>query len=350
MDPHLNNDQIDELLRFHPGDKDKGQIDERIRIHLKHCNICQTRVRAEGKAMERLAQLKPGKTEARSPECPTDRALLELAAGISSDPERLLIHAVQCDHCGPLLSEALNDLTGECTYPEEARIAGLDSATSQWQGNLAGRLSGGAPASLANARLVSPPPTPRPWRLAFAGAIIGLILLGVRDYRRTVYFSAQNLQATAEVQRLKQSNLQQKTQIAELTAGFRKPSTPAAAPQPHPTGNSLMAAALVLDPGLTRGIGSLKRLTVPQGTDVAKLTLRLLETPDGVVREDLVTAGGQKKWSQELSPPPSEMKTSSLSLWLPVSLLTPNDYQIVLSRQSADGFERFATYTFRVTR
>jgi hypothetical protein len=348
LDPHLNNDQIDELLRFHPGDREnspKGQIDERIRIHLKHCNICQTRVRAEGKAMERLAQLKPGKTEARSPGCPSEGALLELAAGISTDPEPLLSHAVQCDHCGPLLSEALNDLTGECTYPEEARIAGLDSATSKWQGELAGRLSGGAPA----ARLVNPPANPRPWRLAFAGAVIGLTLLGVRDYRRTVNLSAQNSRVTAEIQRLERSNLQQSTQIAELTAGLKNPSTQVTAPERQPFGNSQMAA-LVLDPGLTRGIGSLKRLTIPHGADVAKITLRLLETPDGVVREDLVTAGGQNKWSQELRPPESEKKTNSLSLWLPVYLLTPNDSQIILSRQSVDGFERLATYTFRVTR
>jgi hypothetical protein len=94
----------------------------------------------------------------------------------------------------------------------------------------------------------------------------------------------------------------------------------------------------------------LKRLTIPRGTDIAKITLRLSENPDGVVREDLVTAEGQKKWSQELSPPDSEKKINRLSLLLPVYLLTPNDYQIVLSRQTSDGFERFATYTFRVIR
>jgi hypothetical protein len=76
----------------------------------------------------------------------------------------------------------------------------------------------------------------------------------------------------------------------------------------------------------------------------------LAETADGIVREDLVTAEGEKKWSQELRPPESEKRINSLSLLLPVFVLTPNDYQIVLSRQSSDGFERFATYTFRVTR
>jgi hypothetical protein len=148
---------------------------------------------------------------------------------------------------------------------------------------------------------------------------------------------------------LKQSSLQQSAQIAELTAGLRKSSTPATAPEPQPTGNSQIAS-LSLDPGLTRGIVGLKRLTIPRGTDIAKITLRLLETPDGALREDLTTAEGQRKWSQELSPPESEKKTNSLSLLVPAYLLTPNDYQIVLSQQAPGGFERFATYTFRVTR
>jgi CHAT domain-containing protein len=170
LDRHLTSDQIEELLRLDRGDEENSandQIDERARIHLKHCSLCQTRVRAEGKAMERLAQLKPGAIEARSPECPSDSAWLELAAGISSTPESLLSHAVQCDHCGPLLNEAIADLTGECTFPEEARIAGLDSATPKWQSDVAGRLCGSEPASLAGARLVSAAPHPRPRRLEF---------------------------------------------------------------------------------------------------------------------------------------------------------------------------------------
>jgi hypothetical protein len=134
-----------------------------------------------------------------------------------------------------------------------------------------------------------------------------------------------------------------------LSAGLRKSSTPATAPGPQPTGN-VQIASLSLDPGLTRGIVGLKRLTIPRGTEIAKITLRLLESPDGAIREDLVTAEGEKKWSQELSPPESAKTTNSLSLLVPAYLLTPNDYQIVLSRQSSDGFERFASYTFRVIR
>ncbi len=359
MDQHLNSDQIDELLQSTTGDEPAENANrnhlENARKHLKDCDTCQTQMRAHEQVLESLALLKSNTPGAKGPMCPPDDVWLDIAAGnIRQNSEEHLSHAAECDHCGPFLREAKEDFADELTPEEEKSMAELSSSTIRWQERLAVKLQD-AQAPLP----VFPPPKDRspsilgsllaPWRLAFAAALIGLILLAVLDYRQTADLLAQNHQATAEIQRLKQSILQQSTQIAGLTAESRRSSTPATAPEPQPTGN-VQIASLVLDPGLTRGIGSVKRLTVPRGTDIAKITLRLLETPDGVVREDLVTAQGQKKWSQELSPPESEKKTYSLSLLIPVYLLTPNDYQIVLSRQSADGFERFATYTFRVIR
>jgi hypothetical protein len=313
------------------------------------------RIRAHEHAIESLALLKPTTPGAKGPTCPPDYVWLDIAAGIvDKDAENDLSHAAQCDHCGSLLRQAKEDFADELTSEEETIIADLPSSQTPWQGRLAVKLE-----DIQAPLPVFSPPRDRsrsflgtllaPWRLAFAAAFIGLILLGLRDHRRTAHLSAQHHQATAEIQRLQQSILQQSTQIAELTAGLRKSSTPATVPEPPPTGN-VQIASLSLDPGLTRGIVGLKRLTIPRGTDIAKITLRLAETPDGIVREDLVTAEGEKKWSQELRPPESEKRINSLSLLLPVYILTPNDYQIVLSRQSSAGFERFATYTFRVIR
>jgi hypothetical protein len=359
LDQHLNSDQIDELLQS-AADSTPSQVANRdhlkdARGHLKNCVDCRTRMRAHEDAIENLALLKPTTPGAEGLICPPDYVWLDIAAGIvDRDAENDLSHAAQCDHCGSLLRQAKEDFAEQLTSEEETILAGLPSSNTAWQGRLAVRLQD-AEASL---RVLSPPKDRSPsfagiflapWRLAFAGAIIGLILLGLRDYRRTIYLSAQNLQVTAEVQRLRQSNLQQSAQIAELTAESRRSSTPLKAPEPQPTGNVPMAS-LVLEPGLTRGIGALKRLTLPRGTEIAKITLRLPEAPDGVVREDLVTAEGEIKWKQELRPPESEKRTNSLSLLLPVYILTPNDYQIVLSRQASEGFERFATYTFRVIR
>jgi hypothetical protein len=357
LDTHLDSSEIEELLRFGSDQKEgspNDQIDEHVRIHLEDCEICQTRLRAEGEAMERLARLGLETAEAPSPQCPPDNSWLELATGGNPNSEKLLSHAVQCDHCGPLLRQAKEDFSDELTPEEETKIAELSSSSTGWQKTLALKLHnsqsltpGASPPRYRSASFLANLLAPS--RLAFAGAIIGLIVLGIRDYRRTVYLLTQNLQATAEINHLEQSVLQQSRLIAELTAESRGSSTPAAALEPQPTGN-VQIASMVMDPGLTRGIGRLKRLTIPRGTEIAKITLHLAETPDGVVREDLVTADGQKRWSQELRPPESEKRTNSLSLLIPVYLLTPDDYQIVLSHQSPAGFERLATYTFRVIR
>jgi hypothetical protein len=356
---HLNSEEIDELLQATTGHEPVESANrehlEDARRHLKDCTTCQMLMRAHEDATESLALLKPTNPGTKGPICPPDYVWLDIAAGIlDRDAENDLSHAAQCDHCGSLLRQAKEDFVDELTPEEATIIADLPSSTTAWQGRLAAKLQN----TQAPLPVLSPPKDRSrsflesllaPWRLAFAAALIGLILLGLRDYHQTASLSAQHHQATAEIQRLQQSILQQSTQIVELTAGLRKSSTPATAPEPQPTGN-VQIASLSLDPGLTRGIVGLKRLTIPRGTDIAKITLRLLETPDGIVREDLVTAEGEKKWSQELRPPESEKRINSLSLLVPAYLLAPNDYQIVLSRQSSEGFERFQTYTFRITR
>jgi hypothetical protein len=356
---HLNSEEIDALLQSTTGD---GPVEtanpehlEDARKHLKHCATCQTLMRAHEYATESLALLKPTNPGTKGPICPPDYVWLDIAAGIlDRDAKNDLSHAAQCDHCGSLFRQAKEDFADELTPEEEAIIANLPSSTAAWQGRLAAKLEDAqAPLPVLSPHKDRSRSFPgkllAPWQLAFAAAIIGLVLLGLRDYRRAADLISQNHQATAEIQRLKRSILQQDTRIADLAAESRRSSTPLKASEPPPTGN-IQIASLSLDPGLTRGIGALKRLTIPRGTDFAKITLRVGEAPDGLLREDLVTADGQKKWSQELSPPESQKTTNSLSLWLPVYLLTPNDYQILLSRQAPGGFERFATYTFRVVR
>jgi hypothetical protein len=359
LDQHLNTDQIDELLQSAADSKpsqgaNRDQL-ENARRHLKDCTACQMRMRAHEQAIDSLALLKPNTPGAKGLICPPDYVWLDIAAGIvDPDAENDLSHAAQCDHCGPRLRQAKEDFADELTAEEETIIANLPSAHTAWQGRLAVKLEDTqTPLPVHSPAKERSPSFPgsllAPWPLAFAAAIFGLILLGLQDYRQTAYLSAQNHQASAEIQRLQQSILQQNKQIAELSAGLRKASAPATVPEPQPTGE-VQVASLSLDPGLTRGIVGLKRLTIPRGTEIAKISLRLVETPDGAIREDLVTADGEKKWSQELSPPESAKTTNNLSLLVPAYLLTPDDYQIVLSRQSSDGVERFATYTFRVSR
>jgi hypothetical protein len=308
--------------------------------------------------MERLAQLKPSEIETRNPQCPPDSVWLEFAAGIYPDPEELLSHAAQCDHCAPLLNDAVADLTSQLTPQEQAQMARLGSVNHGWQRDLARNLStcGRVSAYPAEAQLVGPPSEPPrrrvgSWPVYAVGTVIliGFVLLGVLGYRRMVSLSGRDFRASEDIHQPDQSVASPGARVTELAAETKEAGAGAGAPEPRPAGNA-QVASLVLEPGLTRGIGELKRLTVPQGASVARVTLRLEETPDAAVREELVTAEGEMKWSQEVRPSASDKRGHRLLLLLPASLLMRDDYQIVLSRQSPDGFERFATYTFRVIR
>ena len=144
--------------------------------------------------MERLAQLKSGKTGTPSPQCPPDSVWLELAARIRPNPERLLRHAAQCDHCGALLRDAVEDLPGECTPQEEAQIAGLASATPKWQKDLARSLITGARGSApADPR----PRRPRFWLLYAVAAMVLIILSTWAVLYRSPTHSTQLLLADA---------------------------------------------------------------------------------------------------------------------------------------------------------
>jgi CHAT domain-containing protein/cytochrome c-type biogenesis protein CcmH/NrfG len=207
LGPHLDSSQIEELLRVSANKKEDSandRIDANARIHLNDCYICQARVRAEGEAMERLAQLKSGKTGTPNTQCPPDSAWLELAARIRPNPESLLRHAAQCDHCGPLLRDAVADLTGECTPQEEAQIADLASATPKWQKDLTRSLTTSAWESPhpSGSKPASAQPDPRPrrprfWLLYTVAAMVLIILSTWAVLHRSTTRSAQLLLADA---------------------------------------------------------------------------------------------------------------------------------------------------------
>jgi CHAT domain-containing protein/tetratricopeptide (TPR) repeat protein len=147
LEPHLNDDQIEEILRFASdwvGEPvSDHRIDENAQTHLGACRICQLRVNAEKYVLERLAQLKNVASQAKGSQCPPDEAWLDVAGGTlgpSQDVDSYLNHAAQCDHCGPLLRYAVADLTTDLSPQEEPQIAALPSSTTKWQSSLASRM------------------------------------------------------------------------------------------------------------------------------------------------------------------------------------------------------------------
>jgi CHAT domain-containing protein len=98
-------------------------------------------MRAHQQVMERLALLKPTTPGGQGPACPAEDVWLDIAADIASPgSEGHVNHAAQCDHCGPLLSQAKEDFANELTAEEEIRVADLRSVRPDWTRAMAQRL------------------------------------------------------------------------------------------------------------------------------------------------------------------------------------------------------------------
>jgi CHAT domain-containing protein/cytochrome c-type biogenesis protein CcmH/NrfG len=77
-----------------------------------------------------------------TPECIGDAEWLEVAAGLypEAKTKKLMKHAAQCGHCGPLLKNVAEALVDETTPSEEAWLASLRSAQPEWRKNMAATL------------------------------------------------------------------------------------------------------------------------------------------------------------------------------------------------------------------
>ena len=68
-----------------------------------------------------LSRLRTGTPAAPGTDCPKEQDLLEAASGIlrGDGADAVLRHAASCDHCGPLLRQALDDFSGDVSAEEE---------------------------------------------------------------------------------------------------------------------------------------------------------------------------------------------------------------------------------------
>jgi tetratricopeptide (TPR) repeat protein len=150
LEEHLNEDQIDELLRLASRGKeesvDAGRGQEDILAHLKTCELCRSRVQSQERVMDQLALLKPQAPTAPTTNCPPEDVWIEIASGVSpQDSGSYLSHAASCDHCGPLLRQSFSDLAEELNPEEEALLLSLNSSNMKWQKDRAVTLRDAAP-------------------------------------------------------------------------------------------------------------------------------------------------------------------------------------------------------------
>jgi CHAT domain-containing protein/tetratricopeptide (TPR) repeat protein len=144
---HLSIEQIENLIETQPDAREahrQSVASEEARRHVATCDICRKLVSVHEECDKTLNSLRVGNSTDLTDDCPSESFLRELVSGILEPAEagQLLRHAAGCDHCGPVLRDAAELLTGNILPEEETFIASLDSSKSSWQRSLATKLAG----------------------------------------------------------------------------------------------------------------------------------------------------------------------------------------------------------------
>ena len=168
---HLSGEEIEQLTSIAP-DEAVGALEGAMR-HLERCEQCRFRMLLSEQDLSSIRQLASGGTPRTSSDCPPEDRWLEVAAGLGTKAERkrLMEHAATCARCGPLLKQAVEDVSMELTAQEETKVAALASADAKWQSDLAKKIAGTPPKV----------PVPKParkfvfwprWAAAFAALVV----------------------------------------------------------------------------------------------------------------------------------------------------------------------------------
>ena len=132
-----------------------------LHAHLAACPACRKQFEELASLHCHLSRQMKGERAAESAphngdcphDCPHGAVWREIAGGLTPTNETLvhIEHASRCDSCGPLLREAvaeLTDLNRDITAAERQHIAALQSASAEWQQRLAQRIAGTPHSSL----------------------------------------------------------------------------------------------------------------------------------------------------------------------------------------------------------
>jgi CHAT domain-containing protein len=147
-DQHLTRDELEALvpLGVDHSVELSPQGAEEAASHMEQCEVCRSMAATYAAVQSRLASLKTVVVCSRSAVCPPDDEWLSVAARLLP-PEQIsrdMEHAAICDHCGPLLRQAMDDFADELTSDEQVILNSLKSTTATWQRALASRLGPGA--------------------------------------------------------------------------------------------------------------------------------------------------------------------------------------------------------------
>jgi CHAT domain-containing protein len=119
--------------------------------HLAGCPACREQFEdlalLDRQLDRQMKSMKPAESAPRHGDCPDPVVWREIAGGLTPPGETLIYleHASRCDYCGPLLREAVAEvshLNGEITEADRTLIAILESARAEWQQRLAQQIVG----------------------------------------------------------------------------------------------------------------------------------------------------------------------------------------------------------------
>jgi tetratricopeptide (TPR) repeat protein len=147
---HLTDAQIE-----HYGDRTSGEgpnqkgleVDQAIETHLADCAGCRTRVlefhRSRFGLMSDPFPSAAWQSHPPTAECPSEDALQNLAAGLSSSSESATLtqHAAQCPHCGPILRAYTEDFSDDLNPEDQALLSKLKSSSPEWQKKMAQQMA-----------------------------------------------------------------------------------------------------------------------------------------------------------------------------------------------------------------
>jgi tetratricopeptide (TPR) repeat protein len=129
---HLSDAQIEQF-----GKRASGagpETEAWVESHLDDCSSCRSRVLEFQRAQFALLP-DPKVNTVSTSDCSSEDDLRNLAAGLCAEPiaKKLKAHASNCERCGPLLQEYIEDFSDESSLEEQASLAQLRSASPEWQ-------------------------------------------------------------------------------------------------------------------------------------------------------------------------------------------------------------------------
>jgi CHAT domain-containing protein len=140
---HLTPQELESLL-FGAADSSDAIADgasaNQAQRHLSGCTVCQSMADRYRNVDAKLNGLASRGTWApkllsRGTHCPAEGVWPRLAVGLiqGEEAEDYVTHAAECDWCGPLLKNSMEDLSQDLTVEEQEVLAKLSSASPQWQ-------------------------------------------------------------------------------------------------------------------------------------------------------------------------------------------------------------------------